>query len=55
MPLRLIRWLEYAVHLRVLYRAGGGYVFIHRTLQDALSGVQPTGRQPHHPVSEGTP
>ena len=55
LPLRLIRWLEYAVHLRVLYRAGGGYVFIHRTLQDALSGVQPTGRQPHHPVSEGRP
>ncbi len=34
-PLRLQRWLGYAVSLRLLYRsAGGGYVFIHRLLQD---------------------
>lgn len=37
MPLRLLRWLEYTVHLRILYREGGGYVFIHKTLQDSLA------------------
>lgn len=36
-PLRYMRWLEYAVDLRVLYRTGGGYVFMHRILQDKLA------------------
>jgi len=36
-PLRYTRWLEYAVALRVLYRTGGGYVFLHRILQDRLA------------------
>jgi hypothetical protein len=32
MPLRLRRFLDYAVHLGFLQRAGGGYIFIHRLL-----------------------
>jgi len=43
-PLRLLRWLEYAVRLRLLYRAGGGYVFIHKTVQDALAQQPSTAR-----------
>ena len=31
-PLRLRRFLEYAVHLGFLRRAGGGYIFFHRLL-----------------------
>jgi MFS family permease len=31
-PLRLRRFLEYAVHLGFLQRAGGGYIFFHRLL-----------------------
>jgi hypothetical protein len=34
-PLRYVRWLNYTVHLRLLYRGtSGGYVFIHRIVQD---------------------
>jgi len=34
-PLRYVRWLNSTVHLRLLYRgASGGYVFIHRLVQD---------------------
>jgi eukaryotic-like serine/threonine-protein kinase len=32
MPLRLRRFLDYAVHLGFLRRAGGGYIFFHRLL-----------------------
>lgn len=32
MPLRLRRFLDYAVHLGFLQRAGGGYIFFHRLL-----------------------
>ena len=34
-PLRYVRWLNYTVRLRLLYRCtNGGYVFIHRIVQD---------------------
>ena len=34
-PLRYVRWLNYTVQLRLLYRGtSGGYVFIHRIVQD---------------------
>src|SRR5512144_3308981 len=34
-PLRYVRWLNYTVHLRLLYRStDGGYVFIHRIVQE---------------------
>jgi hypothetical protein len=34
-PLRYVSWLDYTVRLRLLYRGpGGGYVFIHRLVQD---------------------
>ena len=34
-PLRLQRWLNYAVSLRLLYRsASGGFVFVHQLLQE---------------------
>ncbi len=36
-PLRLHRWLEYSVRLRLLYRSNGGYVFIHRMLLDCMA------------------
>jgi eukaryotic-like serine/threonine-protein kinase len=38
-PLRYVRWLNYVVGLRLVYRgAGGGYVFIHPIIQDHLAG-----------------
>jgi hypothetical protein len=39
-PLRYVRWLDYSVQLRILYRGGasGGYVFIHRSVQDYFAG-----------------
>ena len=39
-PLRFVRWLDYSVQLRILYRGGasGGYVFIHRSVQDYFAG-----------------
>jgi hypothetical protein len=34
-PLRTVRWLNYMVQLRLLYRGtSGGYVFIHRIVQN---------------------
>jgi hypothetical protein len=33
-PLRYGRWLDYAVSLKLLYRSGGGYTFIHGLLQE---------------------
>ena len=34
-PLRSVRWLNYMVQLRLLYRGtSGGYVFIHRIVQN---------------------
>ena len=34
-PLRTVRWLNYMVRLRLLYRGtSGGYLFIHRIMQD---------------------
>src|SRR3954447_6744730 len=34
-PLRYVRWLNYMVHLRLLYRGtSGGYLFIHRMVQE---------------------
>jgi hypothetical protein len=37
-PLPYVRWLEEMVRLRVLYRNGGGYVFIHGMMRDHLTG-----------------
>jgi hypothetical protein len=33
-PIRYVRWLEHAVRLRFIYHVGGGYVFMHRVVQD---------------------
>jgi hypothetical protein len=38
-PARYVTWLENMVARRLLYRSGAGYVFIHRFLQDHLSGA----------------
>ncbi|HEU0302849.1 MAG TPA: NACHT domain-containing protein, partial [Longimicrobium sp.] len=44
MPLRLRRFLEYAVHLGFLRRAGGGYTFYHRLLLEHFeAGPAPDG------------
>jgi len=44
-PLRYVRWLDYAVHLRLLYRgADGGYMFIHRLVQDYFATAEINGR-----------
>ncbi|MGR6967098.1 hypothetical protein ACU610_21810 [Geodermatophilus sp. URMC 61] len=40
-PLRYVRWLNYAVQLRLLYRGtSGGYVFIHRMIQEHFAGFR---------------
>ena len=41
-PARYVTWLEEMVRARVLYRSGGGYVFVHRLLQEHLAAE---GRQ----------
>jgi hypothetical protein len=33
-PIRYVPWLEHAVRLRFVYSAGGGYVFMHRVVQE---------------------
>ena len=40
-PLRYVRWLNHAVHLRFLYRgSSGGYVFIHGAVQDYFCAAE---------------
>jgi NAD(P)-dependent dehydrogenase (short-subunit alcohol dehydrogenase family) len=39
MPLRLRRFLGYAVHLGFLQRAGGGYIFFHRLLLEHFAAL----------------
>jgi hypothetical protein len=39
MPLRLRRFLDYAVHLGFLQRAGGGYIFFHRLLLEHFAAL----------------
>ena len=53
MPLRLRRFLDYAVHLGFLQRAGGGYIFFHRLLLEHFAArPAPAGRSTaKHPVS----
>jgi hypothetical protein len=38
-PLRYVTWLNDLVEARIVYRAGGGFVLIHRVLQEHLSAV----------------
>ncbi len=45
-PLRHVRWLDYAVHLR---GASGGYVFIHRIVQDYFNEAAATHPRPDRP------
>jgi hypothetical protein len=42
MPLRLRRFLDYAVHLGFLRRAGGGYIFFHRLLLEHFAARPPS-------------
>jgi hypothetical protein len=52
-PLRLRRFLDYAVHLGFLRRAGGGYIFFHRLLLEhfaALPGVDGGAPAKHPPA-----
>jgi TIR domain/NACHT domain len=40
-PFRYARWLGYLVHLRILYwGVGGGYVFVHRLVQDYFADTR---------------
>jgi DNA polymerase III delta prime subunit len=50
-PLRLRRFLDYAVHLGFLQRAGGGYIFIHGLLREHFADrpVPDGGSAPEHP------
>jgi hypothetical protein len=41
-PLRLNRWLDHAVEIRLLRRIGGGYAFIHRTLLEYFAAREPS-------------
>jgi hypothetical protein len=55
-PLRLRRFLEYAVHLGFLRRAGGGYIFFHRLLLEHFAarparGAAPAAKDPAVPAS----
>ncbi|HEU0052393.1 MAG TPA: hypothetical protein VFQ39_04415, partial [Longimicrobium sp.] len=45
MPLRLRRFLDYAVHLGFLRRAGGGYIFFHRLLLEHFA-AKPSPARP---------
>jgi MFS family permease len=51
MPLRLRRFLDYAVHLGFLQRAGGGYIFFHRLLLEHFAARLPSnaGSAAKHP------
>jgi hypothetical protein len=44
LPLRLIGFLDPATRLILLRRAGGGWVFIHRRLQEHLAAGAPDAR-----------
>lgn len=52
LPWRLVPFLEYAKERLLLRRVGGGYVFIHRTLQDYFS-LQDK-KYPDHPTASGS-
>jgi eukaryotic-like serine/threonine-protein kinase len=52
-PLRYVRWLDYAVRLRLLYwGVGGGHVFIHRMVQEHLGA---TDDRPERDSSDVSP
>jgi DNA polymerase III delta prime subunit len=53
LPLRLRRFLDYAVHLGFLQRAGGGYIFFHRLLLEHFAALPASdaGSAPKPPVS----
>jgi eukaryotic-like serine/threonine-protein kinase len=53
MPLRLHRFLDYAVHLGFLRRAGGGYIFFHGLLLEhfAARPAADRGSATNHPAS----
>ena len=43
-PLRLIRYLDSAVKIRLLRRIGGGYAFIHRALLEHFAAREPAAK-----------
>ena len=45
-PLRYTRWLEQMTRQRLLYRIGGGYVFIHPMLQSYFARLEAGPRRP---------
>lgn len=45
-PLRYVRFLDYAAELILLRKVGGGYIFIHRLLQDYFAVLQPRKGSP---------
>jgi hypothetical protein len=42
-PSRYVRWLNAMVGLRLIYRSGAGFVFMHRILQEVFSSQEPPG------------
>jgi hypothetical protein len=41
MPLRYVRFLDHAARLNLLHKVGGGYIFIHRSLQEYFAPLDP--------------
>jgi hypothetical protein len=39
MPLRYVRFLDHAAGLNLLHKVGGGYIFIHRSLQEYFASL----------------
>jgi hypothetical protein len=50
LPLSTIRFLDYATERVFLRRVGGGYIFVHRLLQDYFASLDPGAS----PISAGT-
>jgi hypothetical protein len=43
LPLRTITFLDYATERIFLRRVGGGYIFVHRLLQEYFAGLETEG------------
>src|SRR6202022_981243 len=51
LPLHLTRFLDYATDCLLLHRAGGGYIFIHRTLLEHFASQHSTQEAPTEQTS----